>query len=39
MEEARCGAVFPGDESPVLMIRADCSPFTIFTINDSHLKA
>jgi hypothetical protein len=28
MEEARCGAVFPGDASPVLMIRVDCSLFS-----------
>jgi len=31
MEEARCGAVFPDDASPVLMIRVDCSLFTLFT--------
>jgi|SRR6266446_7005752 len=28
MEEARCGAVCPGDASPVLMIRVDCSLFS-----------
>ncbi len=31
MEEARWGAVFPVYESPVLMLRADCSLFTLFT--------
>ena len=28
MEEVRCRAVSPGDQSPVLMLRADCSLFT-----------
>src|SRR5258708_39846651 len=27
MEEAALGAVFPGDSTPVLMLRADCSLF------------
>jgi hypothetical protein len=31
MEEARCGGVFPGDASPVLMIRVKCTLFTLFT--------
>ncbi len=29
MEETRCAAVFPGHESPVLMLRAGCSLFTL----------
>src|SRR5215472_4806647 len=31
MEEARWGAVFPAYESPVLMLRADCSLFDLTT--------
>jgi hypothetical protein len=27
MEEASCGAVSPGDSTPVLMLRAECSLF------------
>jgi hypothetical protein len=29
MEEARWKAVFPGDSTPVLMLRAECSPFAL----------
>ncbi|MGZ3629650.1 MAG: hypothetical protein ACXWPS_16725 [Ktedonobacteraceae bacterium] len=29
MEETRCEGAFPGHASPMLMLRADCSLFTL----------